>query len=52
MSGHEHGKHCYWDYREARWVCRPEPAEPDLAGNFPAVVVSIDDPVVAVADGA
>jgi hypothetical protein len=22
--GHQHGRRCYWDLREARWVCAPE----------------------------
>jgi hypothetical protein len=29
--GHVHGTHCYWDYHECRWVCRPEP-EPVAVG--------------------
>ncbi len=20
--GHQHGRRCYWDLRECRWVCR------------------------------
>lgn len=49
MSGHEHTKRCYWDYLEARWVCRPDLDEPAI--EFAAVVVSTGDPVGAVADG-
>ena len=51
MSGHEHTRRCYWDYLEARWVCRPELDEPEPAIEFAAVVVSRGDPVGAVADG-
>jgi hypothetical protein len=50
MSGHEHTKSCYWDYLEARWVCRPEIAEPDGTVEFPAVVVTADEPVGATSD--
>jgi hypothetical protein len=50
IAVHEHTKRCYWDYLEARWVCRPEVAEPDAAVEFPATVVSADEPVAAVAD--
>lgn len=51
MSGHEHTKRCYWDYLEARWVCRPELDEPELAREFPAVVLTADEPVGAPVDG-
>lgn len=51
MSGHEHTKRCYWDYLEARWVCRPELDEPELAREFPAVVLTADEPVGAPLDG-
>jgi hypothetical protein len=49
MSGHEHTKRCYWDYLEACWVCRPEIDEADQAVEFPAVVVTADEPVGATA---
>jgi hypothetical protein len=29
--GHAHGTHCYWDYRECRWVCSPEVADEPAA---------------------
>lgn len=45
MSGHEHTKRCYWDYLEARWVCRPEVDEPAAVTAFPEVVVTADVPV-------
>ena len=27
LSPREHSRHCYWDFRAARWVCprRPQP---------------------------
>lgn len=50
MSGHEHTKRCYWDFREARWVCRPELDEPELATEFPAVIVMSDEPVGVAAE--
>ena len=50
MSGHEHTKRCYWDFVDARWVCRPEVDEPALATNFPAVVLTTEAPVGVTAD--
>ena len=50
MAGHEHTKRCYWDYLEARWVCRPEVAEPDVPLEFPATVLVIEEPVVAITE--
>lgn len=47
MSGHEHTRRCYWDFQEARWQCRPETAEPEPVTEFPAVVLSTDEPVGA-----
>jgi hypothetical protein len=51
MSGHEHSKRCYWDFLEARWVCRPEVDDPEPATEFPALVVTAEQPVGAAADG-
>lgn len=47
MAGHEHTARCYWDYLEARWVCRPELDEPESATEFPAVAVAVEEPVGA-----
>ncbi len=33
--GHAHGAHCYWDYRECRWVCRPEAEDGPVAVAVP-----------------
>jgi hypothetical protein len=51
MSGHEHTKRCYWDYLEARWVCRPELDEPALVTEFAAAVLATNEPVGASIDG-
>lgn len=45
MAGHEHTKRCYWDFREARWVCRAARAEDDPVTEFPAAEVRIEEPV-------
>ncbi|MFL6111439.1 MAG: hypothetical protein ACJ786_08820 [Catenulispora sp.] len=48
-TGHEHTRRCYWDFREAQWVCRPA-AAPDAsaATEFPPVVVATEQPVTTV----
>ena len=37
-AGHRHDRHCYWDYLQCGWVCRPPAAdaEPDDAASDPA----------------
>jgi hypothetical protein len=45
MSDHEHTKRCYWDFREARWVCRPTADDETAVTEFPAVVVTTEQPV-------
>lgn len=47
MSDHDHTKRCYWDFREARWICRPAAAEATPVTEFPAVVVTPEQPIVA-----
>ena len=49
MAGHEHTKRCYWDYRIAAWVCRPERAEDDPVMEFAALALTEQRPVAAAA---
>lgn len=51
MSGHEHTKRCYWDFREARWECRPEVDEPQLVGAGATAEQVTAAPAAASADG-
>ncbi len=49
---HEHGRACWWDHRQCRWVCAPAataPRAPDPAARLPADTAA--DPATAVAAG-
>jgi len=37
--GHVHGAHCYWDYRECRWVC-PAEVEDEVSSRQQAAAAS------------